>query len=152
MKGTVLDFNATSGSGVISCEHGGRYQFSQEQWKSAQAPVAGAPVDFVADGEQAKDIYGVAAQTPPSASQPVQTTTATSSLAIVSLVAGILGLFFFGSIIAIICGHIARSQIKESKGAQSGDGMALSGLILGYIGVAIWALWLIFAGVIAAAS
>ncbi|MEE3157100.1 hypothetical protein ASB58_04200 [Pseudomonas abyssi] len=82
----------------------------------------------------------------------MQTTTATSSLAIVSLVAGILGLFFFGSIIAIICGHIARSQIKESKGAQSGDGMALSGLILGYIGVAIWALWLIFAGVIAAAS
>ena len=147
MKGTVLDFNATSGSGVISCEHGGRYQFSQEQWKSAQAPVAGAPVDFVADGEQAKDIYGVAAQTPPPASQPMQTTTATSSL-----VAGILGLFFFGSIIAIICGHIARSQIKQSQGAQSGDGMALSGLILGYIGVAIWALWLIFAGVIAAAS
>ncbi|MAG67630.1 MAG: hypothetical protein CMK74_17500 [Pseudomonadales bacterium] len=82
----------------------------------------------------------------------MQTTTATSSLAIVSLVAGILGLFFFGSIIAIICGHIARSQIKQSQGAQSGDGMALSGLILGYIGVAIWALWLIFAGVIAAAS
>jgi len=64
----------------------------------------------------------------------------------------LFGLFFFGSIIAIICGHIARSQIKQSQGAQSGDGMALSGLILGYIGVAIWALWLIFAGVIAAAS
>lgn len=61
----------------------------------------------------------------------------TSVLAVIALVAGILGLFFFGSLVAVICGHIARSQIRDSQGQQSGDGMALAGLILGYLGLAI---------------
>lgn len=61
----------------------------------------------------------------------------TSVLAVVALVAGILGLFFFGSLVAVICGHIARSQIRDSQGQQTGDGMALAGLILGYIGLAL---------------
>ncbi|HQQ59020.1 MAG TPA: DUF4190 domain-containing protein, partial [Thermomonas sp.] len=41
----------------------------------------------------------------------------TNSLAVVSLVCGILGwtlLPFLGSIIAIICGHMARSEIRRS--------------------------------------
>jgi len=42
--------------------------------------------------------------------------TQTSVLAIISLIAGILGLFFFGSLIAVICGHIARSKIHASNG------------------------------------
>ncbi|HCP03243.1 MAG TPA: hypothetical protein DIT61_06970, partial [Pseudomonas sp.] len=58
----------------------------------------------------------------------------------------------FGSIIAIICGHIARSQIKSSGGTQTGDGMALTGLILGYIGVVLWLLWFVAVGFIAALS
>lgn len=65
-----------------------------------------------------------------------------SSLAIVSLIAGIVGwtiLPFIGSIVAVITGHLAKKEIRESGGTMSGDGMALAGLILGYtmIGVAL---------------
>ena len=155
MKGTVLDFNSISGGGVISCEAGNRYTFTRPQWKSAGVPVPGAAVDFVAVGNEATDVYGVANTAPQgAAAQPVQQpqVASTSSLAIVSLIAGIAGLFIFGSIIAIICGHIARSQIKSSGGTQTGDGMALTGLILGYIGVVLWLLWFVAVGFIAALS
>lgn len=58
--------------------------------------------------------------------------TRTNVLAIISLISGILGVFIFGSLIAVICGHIARGQIRESQGRETGDGLAVVGLILGY--------------------
>ena len=64
----------------------------------------------------------------------------TSNLAIVSLVSGILGwtlLPWIASIVAIVTGHLARAEIKRSAGAIDGDGLALSGLILGYAMIAI---------------
>jgi Tfp pilus assembly protein PilE len=64
----------------------------------------------------------------------------TSAHAIWSLVLGILSLLCFGflaGIPAVICGHVARSNIRESQGALTGGGMALAGLILGYIGLVI---------------
>lgn len=68
-----------------------------------------------------------------------------STLAIVSLVTGIVGwtiLPFIGSIVAVITGHLAKKEIRESGGTLGGDGMALAGLILGYtmIGLAILSL------------
>lgn len=51
----------------------------------------------------------------------------TSGLAIASLVTSLLGL----SVVAIILGHIARKTTKT--GAEDGDGLALAGLIIGYI-------------------
>lgn len=59
----------------------------------------------------------------------------TSSMAIISLVAGILGwtlLPFVASIVAIVTGHMARSEIKTGNGMVDGDGLAVSGLVLGY--------------------
>jgi dihydroorotate dehydrogenase len=61
--------------------------------------------------------------------------TQTSSLAIVSLVAGIMTWSIcpgLAGIVAIITGHIAKGQIKDSQGRQTGDGLATAGLILGY--------------------
>ena len=58
----------------------------------------------------------------------------TNVLAIVSLVTGILGLTFapfISSIAAIITGHISLHQIKATH--EQGRGMALAGLILGYV-------------------
>ncbi|WP_462158310.1 DUF4190 domain-containing protein [Pseudoalteromonas sp. GB56] len=143
MKGKVLDFN--SGQGVISCDEGNRYSFSFDNWKSSVSPAAGMAVDFVASDNTAADIYHsepIAAQQRSVAPKQAQT----SVLAIVSLVLGVLGIFFFGSIAAVICGHIARSQIRKSNGNQTGDGLALAGLILGYLSIAFWGLWLIFVG------
>jgi hypothetical protein len=57
----------------------------------------------------------------------------TSALAVTSLVMSLVcgGL----ALPAIICGHIARSKIKRSGGMLTGGGMALAGLIIGYIGI-----------------
>jgi hypothetical protein len=71
----------------------------------------------------------------------------TSTLAIISLVAGILGwtlLPFLGTIGAIITGHMARGEIHRSNGALDGDGMALIGLVLGWLQVVITVLGLLF--------
>src|SRR5256885_6126540 len=38
------------------------------------------------------------------------------------------------SILALIFGYVARSQIRQR--GQSGDGMAIAGIVLGWIGVA----------------
>ena len=52
-----------------------------------------------------------------------------SGIAIASLVCGLLCI----PVVSIVLGHIARSQIKKSKGTVYGKGIALAGLILGYI-------------------
>ena len=61
----------------------------------------------------------------------------TSALAIWSLVLGILSFFTLGltSIPGVICGHLARGKIKRSIGKLSGSGLAMAGLITGYIGL-----------------
>lgn len=64
----------------------------------------------------------------------------TSTMAIISLIAGILGwtlLPFVGSVAAIITGHMARGEIKRGNGQIEGDGLAIGGLVLGYAVVAL---------------
>ena len=63
-----------------------------------------------------------------------------SALAIWSLVLGILALACFSvltAVPAVICGHKARTQIKRSAGALTGEGLALGGLITGYVSIAL---------------
>ena len=73
---------------------------------------------------------------PPGMMQTTQSTT--SGLAIASMVLGILWVFFIGSILAVIFGHVALSQIKKSGGSVRGRGMAIAGLVLGYIWLTIF--------------
>jgi hypothetical protein len=67
----------------------------------------------------------------------------TNGLAVGALVCGIAELFTFGlsAIPAVILGHIARGQIKET--GQRGDGMAIAGLVLGYLSIAGWLLMIL---------
>ncbi len=61
-------------------------------------------------------------------------------LAIWSLVLGILSLTcfsIFSAIPAVICGHMAWSRIKRSAGALEGGGLAIGGLVTGYISIAL---------------
>jgi hypothetical protein len=63
----------------------------------------------------------------------------TAGVAVASLVCGIAGLMCFGplgAIPAVICGHMARSRIKASGGTLQGEGLALAGLIMGYVSIA----------------
>jgi hypothetical protein len=66
--------------------------------------------------------------------------TKTHGLAVAALVCGILGIFTFGilSILAIIFGAISLKKIKRSGGFYTGRGMAIAGLVLGIILVAIF--------------
>ncbi|OKH82355.1 hypothetical protein EB75_12765 [Mycobacterium sp. ST-F2] len=68
----------------------------------------------------------------------------TNGLAIASLVCSLLGLVTCAgtSILGVIFGHLAKSQIKQS--GEEGEGMALAGLIVGYIGLAIFGLIALF--------
>jgi hypothetical protein len=84
-------------------------------------------------------------------------TAPTSTAAIISLVAGILAwlaLPLVGALAAVIAGHIARSEIRQSAGALQGDGLAVAGLVLGYLqfvlgllGILLFAA--VFSGIIA---
>ena len=69
--------------------------------------------------------------------------TKTAGTAIASLVLGILGISCLGplaAIPAVICGHVAWSQIKRSSGTLQGQGLAIAGLVLGYLGIVLVAL------------
>jgi hypothetical protein len=79
-------------------------------------------------------------ETPSVATIPLQPKNC--GLAIWSLVLGILAIVLvcigpLFAIPAVICGHIAYSRIKRSAGALSGGGLALGGLITGYLSIAL---------------
>ncbi len=69
----------------------------------------------------------------------------TAGIAITSLVLGIIGLltvWFCGigglfAIPAVICGHIGYSRVRKSAGVLAGEGVAMAGLITGYIGIGL---------------
>lgn len=53
----------------------------------------------------------------------------------------ILGTWCLGGIIAVITGHVARSQIKRT--GEAGEGLALAGLIAGYISIGLFFLFVL---------
>jgi type IV pilus assembly protein PilA len=71
-----------------------------------------------------------------------------SGKATASMVCGILFFLWpFTAIAAIVLGHLALSEIKKSAGRLAGHGMAMAGLILGYIGGAMVPFILIIAAI-----
>jgi uncharacterized membrane protein len=67
----------------------------------------------------------------------------TNGMAIAALICGVCQIFFWflAGIPAVVFGHLARRQIRQT--GEAGDGMALAGMILGYIGLALTALFVI---------
>jgi hypothetical protein len=70
-----------------------------------------------------------------------------SGTALASLIFGLFFFVFPASIAAIVFGHLSLSEIRKSAGRISGHGMAMAGLILGYVGVAIIPFILIVAAI-----
>jgi hypothetical protein len=70
-----------------------------------------------------------------------------NGLAIASLVLGIVWLMGIGSILALIFGYVAKGQIEAARGAQGGHGLAIAGIVLGWVGVG-----LILAGIVLMAA
>ena len=65
----------------------------------------------------------------------------TNGMAVASLALGIAGLVFvlpvLGSILALVFGYVGKKQIDRSRGAETGRGMAIAGIVLGWIGVVL---------------
>lgn len=71
----------------------------------------------------------------------------TSGKAVGSLICGLLFFFFPVTIVAIILGHLSLSDIKKSAGRLKGQGLAVAGLVLGYMGVVFIPFILIIAAI-----
>ena len=66
----------------------------------------------------------------------------TNTLAIVAFI-----LAFFVSVAAIVCGHIALSQIKRT--GEAGHGFALAAVIIGYVSVGLALIFIVIYAIIA---
>lgn len=70
-----------------------------------------------------------------------------SGKAIASLICGLLFFIFPVAIIAVILGHLSLSDIRKSGGRLIGNGIAIAGLVLGYMGLAAIPFILIIAAI-----
>lgn len=61
MRGDILTYDATTGSGQISGEDGQRYNFTQADVQGGAALAAGARADFVPEGDNATQIVVLSA-------------------------------------------------------------------------------------------
>ena len=101
-----------------------------------------------ADGKWYWDGSKWAPVTAPATTQPAYpypyATQRTNGMSIASLVSGILAWLlcpFIGGALAVVFGHVARGQIKQS--GEAGGGMAIAGLMLGYANLGVSVLGII---------
>lgn len=77
-------------------------------------------------------VPNLVADAPPVAVAPYPST---SGLAIASMVLGILWIYWIGSIVALVLGYLSLREIRQSPQRIDGKGMAIAGIVLGWIGV-----------------
>ena len=75
---------------------------------------------------------------------PAPRPVSTNGLAVAALVLGIVWFFWIGSILAVVLGHCALHQISRDP-RYGGRGMAVAGLVLGYVGIATMTFWILMA-------
>src|SRR5947208_3913991 len=79
---------------------------------------------------------------PPAPYAPMYIEQRTNGYAIASLVLSIVGAGV-GSILGIIFGYKARREIDASNGAQIGRGLAVAGIVVGWVTLGLFVLWMI---------
>ena len=70
-----------------------------------------------------------------------------SGKGIFSLICGLLMFFPPASIVAVVFGHLSLSDIRKGRGQLKGKGLAIAGLVLGYIGIAIWTVFFVMVAI-----
>lgn len=126
--------------------------YGQQSWQGSYGPQSHGQVSYGRD-PYGQPFSGQAAQ-PGYPNQPgygpgYPQTRSTNGLAIGSLSSSLIGFvvgwaftpLFIGLLIGIVLGHISLSQIKRT--GEDGRGLALAGLIIGYIGTGIVILFLL---------
>lgn len=110
-------------------------------WTHAPEGVgSGSSRSGAADGPQQQPQSARAETTspPPGFPSPYPTprSSGTNGMAIASFVLGLVWLWGVGGVLAVVFGVIAKRQIDESGGTQSGRGLAIAGIVLGVVGLA----------------
>ena len=109
-----------------------------------QPPAYGAPPQYGAPPGYGPPAYGPPGYGPPPGYPAFGYRRPTNTMAILALV-----FIFVFTPVSLVLGLIARRQIRET--GEEGDGLALAGVIVGGISVAVFALMIVFF-VIAASS
>jgi uncharacterized protein DUF4190 len=55
---------------------------------------------------------------------------------VASLILSLLWMFWLGSVLAVVFGHIALGEIRRDPSLR-GRGLAIAGLVIGYVGLAL---------------
>lgn len=123
-----------------------RFPRTDDGWRAAWLQFVGTEPHSTAvgisGGPGATATLGSGAPSPGAGSARPESKTNGSATA--ALVFGILGLLIgILSVPALVFGYSARRQIDRSGGMQGGRGMAIAGIVLGWIGAVLWAVWLI---------
>jgi uncharacterized membrane protein len=112
-----------------------RGQLTQAEWEQRATALRG-PVTHADLDQMTADLVPRQYPVPVYPQAPV-VAQHTNGMAIASLVCGIGQVFalFPAGVAAVILGHMARRRIRQT--GEQGDGMAVAGLILGYIGIVL---------------
>ena len=116
---TALQLKQLIGIGEVQAD-----EYAWMEGMSNWLRVADVPEFAAALGTKPGNLSASTATVPPGA---------ISSMAVASLVLGLLSFTIIGAILAIVFGHVAQAQIKQSQGTLGGKGLALAGLIMGYL-------------------
>lgn len=118
-------------------------QYGQPAAGSAMVPASGYPANGYVAPQHTAPGYAAPGYAAPGYGAPVYAPRPNSGLAITSLVCGIAGLVLaafllplIASVVAVITGHMSLSQIKSNP-ALGGKGLGITGLVLGYAGLAV---------------
>lgn len=115
-----------------------------DQFAPQQHPTPAQPAHPAQPGQYAPPAAGYV-PVPPAAGNGYAAAPPTNGLALASMICGLAGLLgnvfvaflvmpFFVSLAAVILGHVALSQLKKRPGT-GGRGMAITGLVTGYVAV-----------------
>jgi hypothetical protein len=112
--------------------HGGQAYVAQPYGAQPYGgPAYGGPAYGAQPGYGAPQAW--TGQYPPHGMPAYVVQRSTNGLAVASMVLGILWIYWIGSILALVFGFVARQQIKQR--GESGDGMAIAGIVLGCVGL-----------------
>jgi hypothetical protein len=135
--GEVWDARAVTDSQAPYVSPDGRWRWNGTQWVPNEAGYGVPPQPAPGYGPAPAGGYGQPYGGPASYGYlPLPPAPAHDGKAIGSLVASLLGLFCgIGSVVGVILGHLSRSEAKRQ--GREPSGLALAGLIIGYVGIAL---------------
>ncbi|HEX8995541.1 MAG TPA: DUF4190 domain-containing protein [Ktedonobacterales bacterium] len=114
-------------------------QYQQPTGPTTQQPYPSQPYEpyqpqpsYPAPEQQPYAAYAPPQQPYPMGYAPPMGPGPTSGMAIASLVCSLLGI----GLVGVILGHLALNEIKRTNGYTQGRGLAIAGLIIGYLQIA----------------